>query len=248
MRWKTTFGLLLAGVSTNVMAQTVAPADSDDTEIVVTGQRAALNEAREAERQADGIKNVITADDAGQFADQNVAESLQRLPGISVERSEGEGRFVSVRGLDPAFNNVTVNGVKLGSTEKEDGAVALDTVPSDLLSQVEVSKTSTPDQDGDAIGGTIEIKTLSAFDGKDKIQLRAEASYNQIADKASPKFSASITRKFGDDRWGDRAGGQLFRPQGAKRPATQRRRAALRPRWRHHQRAGRARPVGNWLR
>jgi iron complex outermembrane recepter protein len=185
-----------------------APAEGG--EIVVTGTRGALNTSREQERQADGIKNVITADDAGQFADQNVAESLQRLPGVSIERSEGEGRFVSIRGLDPAFNNVTLNGVKLGSTEKGNGSVALDILPADLLDQVEVTKTPTPDQDGDAIGGTIEIKTLSAFDRKNQIQARVEGSYNQIADKISPKVSGSITRLFANDTIGVAIAGSYF--------------------------------------
>jgi TonB-dependent receptor len=183
---------------------------SGNPEIVVTGTRGALNSSREQERQADGIKNVISADDAGQFADQNVAESLQRLPGVSIERSEGEGRFVSVRGLDPAFNNVTLNGVKLGSTEKGNGSVALDILPADLLDQVEVSKTPTPDQDGDAIGGTIEIKTLSAFDRKNQIQARVEGSYNQIAEKVSPKVSGSITRLFANDTIGVAIAGSYF--------------------------------------
>ncbi len=202
----------VSGLATGVAyAQQTTEAPSDEgSEIVVTGTRGAINTSRELERQADGIKNVISADDAGQFADQNVAESLQRLPGVSIERSEGEGRFVSVRGLDPAFNNVTLNGVKLGSTEKGNGSVALDILPADLLDQVEVSKTPTPDQDGDAIGGTIEIKTLSAFDRKNQIQARVEGSYSQIADKISPKISGSITRLFANDTIGIALAGSYF--------------------------------------
>jgi iron complex outermembrane recepter protein len=181
------------------------PATPEVETVIVVGTRGSVNAARNAERIADGITSVITADDAGNFADQNVAESLQRLPGVSIERSEGEGRFVSVRGLNPAFNNVTLNGVKLGSTEKGDGSVALDTLPADLLDQVEVSKTPTPDLDGDAIGGTIEIKTLSAFGRREQGQLRVEGSYNEIADATSPKVSGSITRRFdvgGEDTFG----------------------------------------------
>ncbi len=202
----------VSGLATGVAyAQQTADAPPEEgAEIIVTGTRGAINTSRELERQADGIKNVISADDAGQFADQNVAESLQRLPGVSIERSEGEGRFVSVRGLDPAFNNVTLNGVKLGSTEKGNGSVALDILPADLLDQVEVSKTSTPDQDGDAIGGTIEIKTLSAFDRKNQIQARVEGSYSQIADKISPKVSGSITRLFANDTIGIAIAGSYF--------------------------------------
>ena len=183
---------------------------TDGNVIIVTGTRGSLNEARNIERRQDGVANAITADDAGQFADQNVAESLQRLPGVSIERNEGEGRVVSIRGPDAACNHVTLNGVRLGATEKGDAAVALDILPADLLDQVVVTKTLTPDLDGDAIGGTIEIKTLSAFDRGDQLQARVETSYNEIVDKFSPKLSASFKRRFADDTIGLAIAGSYF--------------------------------------
>ena len=109
MLWKTATGLLLAGISTSAFAQADTTAESDDNEIVITGQRAALNSAIAAERKADTVTNVITADDVGQFGDQNSAEALQRLPGVSIDRAEGEGRSVSLRGLPSTFTQVTVN-------------------------------------------------------------------------------------------------------------------------------------------
>lgn len=168
-------------------------------EVVVIGTRVSLKKARDLERASDVWKNVVAADDIGNFPDQNVAESLQRLSGLSISRDEGEGRFVIVRGLSPAFNNVTINGVRLGATgeETQDNIAALDTIPSDLLNGIEVTKTSTADMDGDAIAGTINLKILSAFDRKsNSASLRVESSYNARAEKASPKISGNFTRLF----------------------------------------------------
>ncbi|WP_308909162.1 TonB-dependent receptor [Pseudokordiimonas caeni] len=196
--------MLAMSVAAGAMAQDSNAGEKPDDEftmeeVIVTGTRVSLERARDIERAADVWKNVVAADDIGNFPDQNVAESLQRLPGLSISRDEGEGRFVIVRGLSPAFNNVTVNGVRMGSTGEEtrDNIVSLDTVPSDLLNGIEVSKALTPDMDGDAIAGTIDLKTLSAFDRKkDTFSLRGEASYNARAEKASPKFSGAITKLF----------------------------------------------------
>ncbi|WP_226704715.1 TonB-dependent receptor [Microbulbifer elongatus] len=178
-------------------------------EVSVVGTQASLQRARDLERQSDVWKNVVAADDIGNFPDQNVAESLQRLPGLSISRDEGEGRNVIVRGLSPAFNNVTINGVRMGGTgeESRDNIVSLDTVPSDLLNGIEVSKASTPDMDGDAIAGTVNLKTLTAFDRKgDSFAVRTESSYNERSGKMSPKVSGSFTKlfdtAFGEDTLG----------------------------------------------
>jgi iron complex outermembrane recepter protein len=185
-------------------APPVAKEEATD-DIIVNGTRGSIIESRNIERRADGIVSAVTSDDVGNFPDQNVAETLQRLPGVSISRSEGEGRFVSVRGLDPAFNNVTVNGVKIGSTEKTDGAVALDIIPSDLLDSIVVVKTPDASFDGDAIGGTIEIRSLSAFDRGDALRLRAEGGLGDVRGRVSPRASAQFTRLFdfgGEDTLG----------------------------------------------
>ena len=196
-------GCLLALSSLEMVnAQEVQSSTATDElmeEILVVGTRASLKKARDIERDADVWKNVVVADDIGNFPDQNVAESLQRLPGLSIQRDEGEGRNVIVRGLSPAFNNVMINGVRFGSSGSDANTdfVSLDVVPSDLLNGIEVSKTSTPDMDGDAIAGTINLKTLSAFDRKENsLNLRAEGSYSERAEETSPKLSGDITRLF----------------------------------------------------
>jgi TonB-dependent receptor len=194
--------LALVSVSLLALAQPVYAQETngtpDEQEIVVTGTRGSIIESRNIERNADGIVSAVTSDDVGNFPDQNVAETLQRLPGVSISRSEGEGRFVSVRGLDPSFNNVTVNGVKIGSTEKSNGSVALDIIPSDLLDKILVVKTPTPDFDGDAIGGTIEIKSLSAFDRKSALRVRGEVGLGDIRGKVNPRASAQWTTLLAD--------------------------------------------------
>ncbi|WP_163595031.1 TonB-dependent receptor plug domain-containing protein, partial [Klebsiella pneumoniae] len=83
---------------------------TEGSQILVVGQRANLLGALSRQRAADGVESVLTRDAVGQFPDQNVAESLRRLPGINILNDQGEGRFVSVRGLDPELNGTSVNG------------------------------------------------------------------------------------------------------------------------------------------
>lgn len=196
--------LLLAGtaLSSPAMAQDALP-EGEGQEIVVTGQRGALNEAVEHERRADNLVNIVTSDDVGQFGDQNTAEALQRLPGVTIGRNEGEGRTVSVRGLPSGFTQVTINGARVGTSEPGSSTVALDVVPADVLGQIELNKTYTPDMDGDTIGGAVELKSLSAFQRSGPItSLRVEGSISEYVGTISPKASASFARRLFDDTLG----------------------------------------------
>lgn len=161
-------------------------------EILVIGQAAQLQKALDRQRFADNTISVITADAIGQLPDNNAAEALQRVPGLSIERDQGEGRFVRVRGISPDLNAVTVNGTQLPAPEKGRRAVALDVVPADLISALVVTKTLTPDMDANAIGGAIEVESLSALDREGAFYtLRAEASYDELTDQTSPTYGIS---------------------------------------------------------
>src|SRR5690606_24952151 len=92
------------------------------------------------QRAADNLVSVLAADALGRLPDQNVAETVRRLPGVSVENDQGEGRYVVIRGIDPNLNATSVNGVRLPSPEAGDRKVALDVVDSDILDSVVVSK------------------------------------------------------------------------------------------------------------
>lgn len=182
---------------------TTSPTQDVVEEVEVTGVRASELNAREEERSKNIFSSVISQDDAGKFADQNVAESLQRLPGITLQKTEGEGQFVSVRGLGPGFVNVSMNGNELASSSSDTRAFALDAVPSDLLSSIEVFKSLTPDMDLNSIGGTVNVKTVNAFDRKkDTLRVTGQLSEQVYNGDTSPKVSLQGTNLFADDTIG----------------------------------------------
>lgn len=196
--------LLPLCIALSVTGQLQAQEEQSQTdEIIITGVRSAELNAREVERSKNIFSSVISQDDAGKFADQNVAESLQRLPGITLQKTEGEGQYVTVRGLGPGFVNVSMNGNELASTSSDSRAFALDAVPSDLLSSIEVFKSLTPDMDLNSIGGSVNVKTLNAFDRKkDTLRVSGQASEQIYNGDTSPKVSIQGTNLFADQTIG----------------------------------------------
>ena len=165
-------------------------------EVLVTGQSAAMAGAINQQRAADNVKSVLDSDMMGQFPDQNVAESLRRISGISVENDQGEGRYVVIRGMDPNLNATSINGVRASSAEDK-RALQLDVIPTDVLDGLEVQKSLTPDMDGDAIGGSVNVKTLSAFSRKEMfLKTRIEGGYNELREDWSPKASVAFSNIF----------------------------------------------------
>lgn len=168
--------------------------------ILVIGQGANQASALSRKRAADGVSDVLTRDAIGQFPDQNVAESLRRLPGINVLNDQGEGRFVAVRGLDPNLNATSLNGVRIPAPEGDIRAVALDVVSSEIIESIEVKKSLTPDMDADTIGASIEIETTSAFDRKkDLYVVKLGGSYNDYSDQLTPDLSADFSTRLSDN-------------------------------------------------
>ncbi len=155
----------------SVAAGKVTPVDASlfiekvSEEVVVHGERqqgemAALNRLR----AADTIVSILPAEVITSLPNTNVADALGRLPGVSLERDEGEGKYVQIRGTEPRLSNVTINGVHVSSPEQDVRIVKLDVVPAVLVESVEVSKTLSANQDGDAIGGSVNLVTRSADD------------------------------------------------------------------------------------
>ena len=173
--------------------------DADMESVVVVGQRAMMQNALARQRDADGIKSIITRDAIGQFPDQNVAEAVRRLSGVNVLNDQGEGRFIAVRGLDPSLNGASINGTRIPSPESDSRAVALDVVPSELVESIEIIKTLTPDMDADTIGAAIRINTTSSI-GRDKAfySFKAESSYNDLNSETSPKASVDFIYPIND--------------------------------------------------
>jgi len=171
-----------------------------DGQILVLGQRANLGSALSRKRAADTISDVISRDAIGQFPDQNVAEALRRIPGTNVLNDQGEGRFVSVRGMDPELNATSLNGVRLPAPESDVRSVALDVISSDIIESIEVKKSLTPDMDADTIGASIEIETTSAFDREKALLVaKVEGSYNEKSNELSPKGSIDFASRLGEN-------------------------------------------------
>lgn len=168
--------------------------------ILVLGQSANLASALSRKRAADGVSDVLTRDAIGQFPDQNVAESLRRLPGINVLNDQGEGRFVTVRGLDPNLNATSLNGVRVPAPGIDERGVALDVVSSEIIESIEVKKSLTPDMDADTIGASIEIKTTSAFDRKKDLYVaKLGGSYNDYSGALTPDVAFDFATKLSDN-------------------------------------------------
>ncbi|ALJ06370.1 hypothetical protein APS56_15030 [Pseudalgibacter alginicilyticus] len=166
--------------------------------VALEGQQKALNQ----QQNASNIKNVVAADQIGRFPDSNTAEALQRVPGININRNagDGEGRYVGVRGLPAYFTNVNINGEQIPSPEGEVRQTALDAIPADQLAYMEVSKSITPEMDGDAIGGSINLVTRGAT----KRVLEVKGSIGTEVQQNNPEqlgqqYAVQFAKRFGGD-------------------------------------------------
>ncbi|MCF3651298.1 TonB-dependent receptor [Synoicihabitans lomoniglobus] len=167
---------------------------------VIEGAMVGTARAINQQRAAATLSNIVASDEIGGFADQNAAEALQRIPGVSLYRDQGEGRYIVLRGLNFNFTSVKVNGGSFAGADLGDRATALDVVPTDALASIEVTKVPTPDMDGEGLGGRVNIKTKSAFDsdGVDA-NFRAQGQYSALTGEYSPKINGMFSTRFGDD-------------------------------------------------
>ncbi len=173
-------------------------------EIEVRGSPMLVGQAKALNRQknAINISNIVAADQIGRFPDKNAAEATQRIPGVSLSRDMGEGRYVIIRGTEARLNSTTVNGERIPSPEAGVRNVALDTIPADLLSSIEVSKALRPDMDGDSIGGTVDLVTKRAPEEL-RVSAALGAGYSALMEETAPNASATFGTRFGPDKkWG----------------------------------------------
>ena len=196
---------LVAGGSFPLIAQ--AQNESNDNapleEIVVQGVRAAELNAREIERNKDVFSSVISQDDAGNFADQNVAEALQRLPGVTIQKNDGQGEFVNIRGMGAGFVGVSMNNSEMASASGDGRAVGLNTIPADLMGSIEVFKSLTPDMDLNSIAGRVNVNSVTAFSrGEDSLRLTLQGAMHEQRGEFSPKATLIGTKLFADDTIG----------------------------------------------
>ncbi len=170
-------------------------------EVVVAGVFSGQQRAINMQKSNLNVTNVVSADQIGKFPDSNIGDALKRISGINVQYDQGEARFGQVRGTPADFSSVTVNGSRIPSAEGDIRNVQLDLIPSDMIQTIEVSKTLMPDQDGDAIGGSINLVTKSS---PQRLTLNAVAGsgYNWVSRKAQMNFGLTVGNRFFNDRLG----------------------------------------------
>jgi len=199
----------VAGVS--VLAMTVAmlayaaPAAAQSAgtveEIVVTGQRASDRDSLAKKKAAASAVEVVSANDVGKLPDQNVAEAVRRLTGVSVATDKGEGRYLIIRGIEPNLANVTINNQTASAPEPTDRNVKLDDIPSALIGSVTVVKSLTPDLDANAIAGQVDINTLSAFDRRQTfVNARVVGGMYEDTDRKAREGDITVGGLFGPDK------------------------------------------------
>ncbi len=208
---------LLAATSALVIATAAqaqdAPADPaapEDEEIVVTGFRASLDAALTVKRDSVAAVDAIVAEDIAKFPDQNLAESLQRIPGIAIQRDGGEGRAITVRGLSSQFTRVRVNGLETittshdGAASNRDRAFDFNVFASELFSSIVVHKTASAELDEGSLGAVVDLNTGNPLKGKYGLTFAASAqgSYNDLSDTWGPRVAGLIGWKSPDGTLG----------------------------------------------
>ncbi len=193
-------------------ANTVQNASTEETtaDIIVTGFRGSIQSSLNEKRQSDLQIDAINAEDIADFPDANLAESLQRLPGVSIDRDNGEGRGITVRGLGGDFNRTRLNGLEALSTAGSNDAGTspnrsrsfdYNTFASELFSSLKVQKTPSAETDEGSLGATIDLVTGKPFDYKGtRFALSAEGSYNENSKKTNPRLAGLVSTRFGKNK------------------------------------------------
>ncbi|WP_232494251.1 TonB-dependent receptor [Novosphingobium kaempferiae] len=207
--------LLVSAVSVLALATSAQAQETTGTEagaseaadaenvIIVAGIRASQKASIDIKRDSIAVVDSIVAEDLGKLPDQNVAESLQRIAGVTIERNRGEGRYITVRGFGPKFNAVTVNGRTL-ATDNNGREFSFDVMPSEIIAGADVYKSPQANINGSSIGATVDVKTLRAIDQKDQFAFAASAGqmWAELADKFNPEVSGVASWRNADKTFG----------------------------------------------
>ena len=188
-----------AGQVANVDAE-LAVASRNDQLIVTAERLQGETEAINIERTADNIVQVLPARVINSLPNTNIADAVGRAPSVTLERDEGEGKYIQIRGTEPRLSNVTVNGVTIPPPEGNVRNIKLDVIPSSLVDRIEVNKTLSANQDADAIGGSVNLVTRTASD-KPTISFEGEGGYTPIQDgRWLDSFNGNIGQRFGAEK------------------------------------------------
>jgi TonB-dependent receptor len=188
-----------AGQVANVDA-VLTVASRNDQLIVTAEQLQGETEAINIERTADNIVQVLPARVINSLPNTNIADAVGRAPSVTLERDEGEGKYIQIRGTEPRLSNVTVNGVTIPPPEGNVRNIKLDVIPASLVDRIEVNKTLSANQDADAIGGSVNLVTRTATD-RPTIDFEGQGGYTPIQDgRWLDSFNGNIGQRFGAEK------------------------------------------------
>ncbi|MBL4837573.1 MAG: TonB-dependent receptor [Kordiimonadaceae bacterium] len=207
-----TTALVSAVVNGSVQAQDPASTEEAFEEIVVTGIRGGLQRAVDTKRNSISFVDAISSTELGRFPDENVAESLQRITGIQINRVRGEGSTVNIRGLPADFSRVQLNGRSVANSSFGFGGDApgstsrsfdFQLLPSEFVSSLEVVKSPTADMEEGGLSGTVNVRTARPLTiGEQRLALSSFASWESNSGKVAPRLSGLYSNTFADDRLG----------------------------------------------
>jgi iron complex outermembrane receptor protein len=224
-RYAMSAGTVAAAVAAILAAHSGAARAADETagpqanpsavtldEVIVTGYRKSLNAALDQKRDSVGSVDAIVAEDIAAFPELNLAESIQRIPGVSIQRDAGEGRQISVRGLGPQYTRVRINGMEALTTvstsdanggTNRDRTFDFNVFASELFNNITVHKTASADIDEGSLGATVDLRTGRPFDYNGfTAVIGAKGDYNDLAGTKEPRFSGLISDTFFDGKFG----------------------------------------------
>ncbi len=211
--------ILMSGLCASALGSGAAYAqESEDVaqgeleEVVVTGFRESLEQALNLKREASNVRDSIVAEDIGKMPDLNLAESIQRIPGVAISRDGGEGRNITLRGLGPEFTLVTLNGMEVPSATAgldSSGGVNrgrsfdFNVFSSELFNRIDVNKTSTASIEEGGMAGTVQLYTARPLDQPGfNATLSGQAYYNDVNEDINPRVGVTLSNTFADDTFG----------------------------------------------
>lgn len=194
---------LLLGAACVPLLAGIAHAQDDDGDVItVTGIYSSLERAQDVKKNSNGVVDAIAAEDLGKFPDLNVAESLQRISGVAIDRSGGEGQQVTIRGLGPQFNTVLLNGRQI-ATDSGGREFNFDTLAAEQITGATIFKSGQASLQEGGIGGTINVTTARPFDNRGlQIAASVKGMYESLSEETAPSASFLFSNTFAEDTFG----------------------------------------------
>jgi len=170
-------------------------------DVVINGYNSGQVKALNAQKNKQNITNVVSTDQIGKFPDANIGDAVKRIPGITMQVDQGEARNIIIRGLAPQLNSVTLNGTRIPSAEGDNRNIQMDLIPADMIQLIEVNKAVTPDMDGDALGGSVNLVTRTSPNGF-RVAATAGSGVNLITDRRIVNGSFLIGDRTNNGKFG----------------------------------------------